>query len=207
MEFSTWGRVSILFALLAACGGNDSGVSTVAVPTTHDPAGPFVANGSPGFFAATAGSAHDFAATYGNGGPFEANGASGPFAQTGSFESDCANACARAASYPCIVVNQQQATPQQGNGASSGTSSSNGNQGDNCVSDCAQLDAYKGTCLGNIIANFIACALTAPLSCDSHGKVQVENCGEPDFTPCGLTVKQTPPDQTNTGPAVVDAGR
>jgi hypothetical protein len=201
------GRVSILFALLAACGGNDSGASTVVTSSPRDPAGPFAASGSSGVFAAAAGSARDFAATYGNGGPFEAKGVPGPFAQTGSTDSDCAAVCARASTIVCVPVTQQQATPQQGNGASSGTSSSNGSQGETCASDCAQLAAYKGTCLGNIIASFISCALTAPLSCDSHGKVQVENCANPDFSPCGLTVKQTPPNQTNTGPAVLDGGR
>jgi hypothetical protein len=209
MGFSTWGRVSILSALLlVSCGSNGTG-GTVQTATTSnpDPGGPFVANGNSGPFAAAVGATNDFTAKYGNGGPFVSQGASGPFANPGSATGDCSAACQRASSFACAPVNGQRATPQ---GAAGGASTSNSNSLDSCLRDCATLDAITSTCIRNVINSFIACVLVAPLSCDHNGEVQVEGCPEPDLKPCGATVTQTQvPDQTNTGgpPTVLDGGR
>src|SRR5262245_45162021 len=208
MEFSTLGRASILFAVLAACGGNGTASSGQQTTTTNgDPGGPFVAQGSSGPFAAVAGATTDLSGRYGNGGPFVSQGASGPFGQPGSIAGDCAAACQRAASFACAPV-QGNAQPPAGAAGSSSSDNRGSGQLDSCLQDCNTLDALQSDCLRNIISGFVACVLRAPLTCDRNGEVQVEGCAEPDVKICGGTVTQTQvPDQTNTGPAVGDGGR
>jgi hypothetical protein len=208
MELSTIRRVSILFALLVSCGGGDGAGSAQTTTTPRDPAGPFAANGSSGPFAAAVGATNDFTAKYGNSGPFASQGASGPFATPGGIAGDCAAACQRAASFSCVSANANGAQPPQG---AAGSSASNGgnNSLDSCLRDCATLDAIPSSCIRNVISSYVSCVAVAPLSCNHNGQVQAEGCPEPDLKPCGVTVmqNQTPvPDQTNTGPALIDGG-
>ena len=146
---------------------------------------------------------------YANGGPFESQGASGPFAKQGA----CATVCQRVASFVCPPpVQDQRQTPGV---ARASSSSSNSTSLDECLHSC-EPDAVQSSCIRTLIDPYIACYLSAPLSCDRNGGVQAEGCPDIEIkqlSQCGA-VTQTPPepDTTDNGPGSTpvtraDAGR
>jgi len=193
MRFLTPRSCFIFLGLILSCGGNGTS-SGGTVETPVDQGGAFEGPGSSGPFAANAGAASDVIAKYGSGGPFESQGASGPFAKPGG----CAAACQRVASFVCPPVEQQQQTPGGSPGASS--SSSNSTSLDDCLHSCANLDAVQSSCIRSVLDPYIACYLTATLSCDRNGQVRAEGCPQLELsqlTQCGVTVTQTTPQPGN----------
>src|SRR3954469_14022240 len=172
MRFLTLRRGFIFGGLMLSCGGSGTAGSTGTIETPGDLGGPFEGPGSPGAFAANAGTASDVIGKFASGGPFESQGASGPFAKQGA----CATVCQRVASFACPPVEQQQQRPGDPPGA--GSSSSNSTSLDDCLHSCATLDAVQSSCIRSVLDPYIACYLSATLSCDRNGEVRAEGCPE-----------------------------